>query len=559
MASNNFLVFDENKQNMLSDTAYDADSQRKNGLEPGMARSALMNKVLYQITSVCSSIAQFLASKGYDIEESADSLYDCINDLLSSKIVDDTTSLNEGIYRNLLLNANISDDINNLALGKKTLYDFTHGLGYMFIYQANITNEDDVNALRICDNRYQLANNKTALGVMAKYDTLAKQWRSNEFLSLGKRKKVETVVCNNITANFTDSSKVIKIPNTSKMLIAPTDKTYLPLYSVDSGKTWANMTNYGIPFFSSDYKYWYIKYDERSDRGVTWYSGEVSDFATRKNTGNVTVKYGELQYTTEFLIFETEGVYWMFTHWVGETYYSWAEAYVLSNPLNLNSTGSANFHSGIGSDNWHSIYKVGKCILAIWIGKTASNSSTGEYDVGLLLIKGNQIVKKINDSVDYTSYGNNAGVNLSVQFGMPDATDTCHVRVNIYSGGDEEIRKYYAVDGNAAIITEVTSSALPYSISWSTAYTYQLPSNTQYKCIIDSQGNVVNDNMDYGFNFPSPLQATNVKAVEVKGDIATYVSLQQYIDSNTNKFTQYYMKNKQFIKVEQYLDDDANR
>ena len=40
MASNNFLIFNENKKNMLSDTAYDSDNQRKNGLEPGMARSA---------------------------------------------------------------------------------------------------------------------------------------------------------------------------------------------------------------------------------------------------------------------------------------------------------------------------------------------------------------------------------------------------------------------------------------------------------------------------------------------------------------------------------------
>ena len=115
MTSNNFLIFNENKKNMLSDTAYDSDNQRKNGLEPGMARSALMNKVLYQITSVCSSIAQFLASKGYNVEENADSLYNCISDLLSNKIVDDTTSLNEGIYRNLLLDANISDDINNCS------------------------------------------------------------------------------------------------------------------------------------------------------------------------------------------------------------------------------------------------------------------------------------------------------------------------------------------------------------------------------------------------------------------------------------------------------------
>lgn len=572
MASNNFLVFDENKQNMLSDTAYDADSQRKNGLEPGMARSALMNKVLYQITSVCSSIAQFLASKGYDIEESADSLYDCINDLLSSKIVDDTTSLNEGIYRNLLLNANISDDINNLALGKKTLYDFTHGLGYMFIYQANITNEDDVNALRICDNRYQLANNKTALGVMAKYDTLAKQWRSNEFLSLGKRKYVETVICSAVnTSGSLDSSynsgKIIKIPNKDVMLLSSKDKGYTSYYSTDGGKTWAYMTRYGFSFFSTDYKYWYIYYNERSDGGTSWASGTTDDFTTSKGTGRLTLKYGDIYASQEFGVFESEGFYWLFVNWEGGTVYAWAEAYIQSDPLNLSISNTANFHSGIGYDSWNSVYKVGKCILAIWTGKTASGNETGEYDVGLLLIKGEQIVKKIKDSVDYESYGTSAGFNISVQFAAHDYTGLCYVRVNVYSGGTNEVRKYYAVNGNAATITEVTSSVLPYSISWSTRYAYLLPTNTQYECIVDSSGYIVNDNMNYGLTFPSPLNAKKIKAINIKSINNTlydndYIMLSQYIeeylDSSQNRFVQYYCKDNQIIKAEQYLSDNVS-
>ena len=186
MASNNFLIFNENKKNMLSDTAYDSDNQRKNGLEPGMARSALMNKVLYQITSVCSSIAQFLASKGYNVEENADSLYNCISDLLSNKIVDDTTSLNEGIYRNLLLDTNISDDINNLALGKSTPYNITHGLGYTFIYKFNIINSVYKEVLKVCDSRHDIANNANALRTMSNIDELKIYWRKNLFLTQGK-------------------------------------------------------------------------------------------------------------------------------------------------------------------------------------------------------------------------------------------------------------------------------------------------------------------------------------------------------------------------------------
>lgn len=570
MASNNFLVFNENKKNMLSDTAYDSDNQRKNGLEPGMARSALMNKVLYQITTICSSIAQFLASKGYNVEENADSLYNCISDLLSSKIVDDTTSLNEGIYRNLLLNANISDDINNLALGKKTLYNFTHGLGYAFIYQANITDDTDVNALKKCDNRYQIANDRMALGFMAKYDILAKQWRENEFLSLGKRKLTETVICNAVDSsspldNTYESGTIIKIPNTNKMILSSKDKDYSPHYSIDGGKTWARMPRTGYGFFSSDYKYWYIYHNERSDGGTSWMSGTVDDFATSKGSGNLTLKYGDIYSTKEFGLFESEGSYWLFANREGGTVYAWAEAYIQSNPLNLSVSGTANFHSGIGYDRWNSVYKVGNCILAIWSGKTASSNETGEYDVGLLLIKGNQIIKNIRDSVDYASYGTSAGFNLSVQFDSFDTTDICYVRVNIYSGGSDEVRKYYKVDGVNGTITEITSKQMPYPISWNTRYNYLLPTNTEYKCVVDSEGYIVNDNMDFGFNYPSPLVAKKIKAINIKGigsgyaNGDSYINLHQYIienlDPNENKFIQYYFKNNQIIKSEQYLSD----
>lgn len=564
MASNNFLIFDENKQNMLSDTAYDSDSQRKNGLEPGMARSALMNKVLYQITTVCSSIAQFLASKGYDIVEDPNSLYDCINDLLSNKVVNDTTSLNEGIYRNLLLDANISDDINNLALGKNTLYDFTHGLGYAFIYQANITNEDDVNALKVCDNRNEIANSINALSVISKYSKIANLWRKNEFLTLGKRKLVETIICSAVDSsnpldNTYQSGIIIKIPNDNKMILSSNDKDYTPRYSIDGGKTWARMLRTGYGFFSTDYKYWYIYHNERSDGGTSWMSGTVDDFKTSKGSGNISVKYGDLYSTKEFGLFESEGVYWLFINWVGPTVYAWAEAYIQNNPLSLSISGTANFHSGIGYDNWHSVYKVGNCILAIWTGKTGSGSSTGEWDVGLLLIKGNQIIKKITDSVDYDSYGNNAGFNLSVQFDSFDVTNVCYVRVNVYSGGSDEVRNYYKVDGGNGTITTITSDQMPYSISWNTRYNYLLPTNTKYKCVVDSEGYIINDNMDSGFTYPSPLVDRKIKAIDVKGIGNSYINLHQYIienlDPNENKFIQYYFKNNQIIKAEQYLSD----
>ena len=106
---------------------------------------------------------------------------------------------------------------------------------------------------------------------------------------------------------------------------------------------------------------------------------------------------------------------------------------------------------------------------------------------------------------------------------------------------------------------------MPYPISWNTRYNYLLPTNTEYKCVVDSEGYIVNDNMDFGFNYPSPLVAKKIKAIDIKGigsryvNGNSYINLHQYIvenlDPNENKFIQYYFKKNQIIKSEQSFSD----
>ena len=45
MADNNFKVFDEKKTNVMSDTDYANHTQRSNGVQSGVASSALHNKL----------------------------------------------------------------------------------------------------------------------------------------------------------------------------------------------------------------------------------------------------------------------------------------------------------------------------------------------------------------------------------------------------------------------------------------------------------------------------------------------------------------------------------
>ena len=64
MASTNFLVFDEGKQNMMSDGDYSANTQRARGVTPGIAYPNLHNKLYYQTSVMVKAIADFMVAQG---------------------------------------------------------------------------------------------------------------------------------------------------------------------------------------------------------------------------------------------------------------------------------------------------------------------------------------------------------------------------------------------------------------------------------------------------------------------------------------------------------------
>ena len=64
MASTNFLVFDEGKQNMMSDGDYSANTQRARGVTPGIAYPNLHNKLYYQVSVMAKAIADFMVVQG---------------------------------------------------------------------------------------------------------------------------------------------------------------------------------------------------------------------------------------------------------------------------------------------------------------------------------------------------------------------------------------------------------------------------------------------------------------------------------------------------------------
>ena len=94
MASTNFKLFDENKTNMMSDTEYNINTQRLNGVQAGIASSQLQNKTLHQTSLVAYSLAQIMMQNGYDANDSAavSAFVSNMSNSLLQKVLDKATA-----------------------------------------------------------------------------------------------------------------------------------------------------------------------------------------------------------------------------------------------------------------------------------------------------------------------------------------------------------------------------------------------------------------------------------------------------------------------------------
>lgn len=65
----NFLQFDTAATNILNDADYNANTQRINGVQTGLAQSALHNKLFYQASTMVSAIGTVLSNAGYTVAD----------------------------------------------------------------------------------------------------------------------------------------------------------------------------------------------------------------------------------------------------------------------------------------------------------------------------------------------------------------------------------------------------------------------------------------------------------------------------------------------------------
>jgi microcystin-dependent protein len=70
MATHNFQIFDESMNDTMSDIDYQSDSQRTNGVIPGVADPLLHNKLYRQCSVMAYAIAQVIVARGYNASDS---------------------------------------------------------------------------------------------------------------------------------------------------------------------------------------------------------------------------------------------------------------------------------------------------------------------------------------------------------------------------------------------------------------------------------------------------------------------------------------------------------
>lgn len=126
--SSNFLVFDENKSNIMPDSDYTASTYRQYGAIPGKAPSNIHNKLYRQTSIMAAALAQVFANKGYTV---SDDDFNALVTVLSH--ISSDSDLNTHKTANPIDHP--ADSVTDTVIGDRTVVDNTA----LTTYTANLT------------------------------------------------------------------------------------------------------------------------------------------------------------------------------------------------------------------------------------------------------------------------------------------------------------------------------------------------------------------------------------------------------------------------------------
>ena len=93
MATSNIQIFNQYQNNALDDNSYTNCEERRNGFLGLLARANVFNKFCYQVSLVCSAIADFMVGRGYNAKDTNKSTFtQNFEDSIISVIADEINS-----------------------------------------------------------------------------------------------------------------------------------------------------------------------------------------------------------------------------------------------------------------------------------------------------------------------------------------------------------------------------------------------------------------------------------------------------------------------------------
>lgn len=178
MAQNDFLQFDENNENVLTQDAYREDEQRISGAKSGVARSSLFNKVLRQVSTFVAGFGQFISEKNINILEDLNSVKNALTNLFTAKNIGVSTEV-----QTLLSANNVDDGLKSVGDGVNKIVPVSY-LAFVTSANANTldasfgkNNESDIHGIGKALAMYSnFKNNPLSIEVsnnLKKLDTLS--------------------------------------------------------------------------------------------------------------------------------------------------------------------------------------------------------------------------------------------------------------------------------------------------------------------------------------------------------------------------------------------------
>ena len=97
---NDFLVFDENKENILTQENYSNDTDRLIGFKEGLARSIVHNKAFHQVTSMVSAIGEAIKDNGLVASDSltTSQLKDNFNSIIGLRVYSEEATFPQNVW-----------------------------------------------------------------------------------------------------------------------------------------------------------------------------------------------------------------------------------------------------------------------------------------------------------------------------------------------------------------------------------------------------------------------------------------------------------------------------